>query len=97
MKAPLSSTLVTVNAFGLWQMILKVKTMQVETKGRTLRDLIKTLDEKAFGELEKRVLSTNRSLDPKFRIFVNGVASDDLEATISDGDDVLLYSVIDGG
>ena len=93
----LSSTVVTVNAFGLWQMILKAKTMEVEAKGRTLRDLIDTLNAKTFGELERRVLSANRGLDPKFRIFVNGVARDDLDTAISNGDDVLLYSVIDGG
>jgi molybdopterin converting factor small subunit len=78
-------------------MILRVKTIQVETKGRTIRDLIKTLDEKTFGELEKRVLAADSTLDPKFRIFVNGMASDSLATTLSDGDDVLLFSVIDGG
>jgi molybdopterin converting factor small subunit len=36
-------------------------------------------------------------LDSKFRIFVNGKASDTLSTTLADGDDVLLFSVIDGG
>ena len=89
--------LVTVSAFGLWQMILGAKTRQVETKGHTLRELIGTLNETASGELEKQVLATNGNLDSKFRIFVNGKASDTLNTTLANGDDVLLFSVIDGG
>lgn len=93
----MSSVLVTVSAFGLWQMILGAKRRQVETNGQTLRDLIKTLDDSTSGELEKQVLATNGKLDAKFRIFVNGKASDTLDTTLTDGDDVLLFSVIDGG
>jgi molybdopterin converting factor small subunit len=36
-------------------------------------------------------------LDPKFKIFVNGNVSDSLSTKLADGDDVLLFSVIDGG
>ena len=93
----MSSVLVTVSAFGLWQMILGTKTRQVETKGHTLRELIGTLNETASGELEKQVLAANGNLDSKFRIFVNGKASDTLNTKLANGDDVLLFSVIDGG
>jgi molybdopterin converting factor small subunit len=89
--------LVTVHAFSLWQMILGTNRQQVATKGRTLRDLIRDLNPVAQGKLEKEVLSRNGSLDPKFRIFVNGNASNDLNASLSDGDDVVLFAVIDGG
>ena len=78
-------------------MILRVKTLQVQSREGTLRDLIKTLDEISSGELEKRVLSTNGRLDGKFKIFVNGIASDTLDTTLAEGDDVVLFSVIDGG
>jgi molybdopterin converting factor small subunit len=77
-------------------MILDTKRRQVETKGRTLRDLINTLNEIALGKLEKEVLAADH-LDKKFMIFVNGNARDNLSTTLADGDDVLLFSVIDGG
>lgn len=93
----MGSVLVTVHAFGLWQMILGTKRLQVETKGHTLRDLIRDLNQIAQGKLEKEVLSSNGRLDPRFRIFVNGNASDDLNTSLTDGDDVLLFAVIDGG
>jgi molybdopterin converting factor small subunit len=89
------SVSVTVTAFGIWQMILGTKKLQVETKGRTLRDLIYALNEVALGKLEEEVLRAGH-LDEKFKIFVNGKASD-MNTTIADADDVLLFSVIDGG
>jgi molybdopterin converting factor small subunit len=91
----LDSVSVTVTAFGLWQMILGTRKLQVEIKGRRLRDLINALNEIALGRLEEEVLDAGH-LDEKFKIFVNGKASD-LNTTIADADDVLLFSVIDGG
>lgn len=96
-KIPLSSVLVTVNAFGLWQMILGTKRRQVKTSGSTLRDLIDTLNDLSMGKLVKEVLAPDNALDPKFKIFVNGNVSDSLSTKLADGDEVLLFSVIDGG
>jgi molybdopterin converting factor small subunit len=96
-KIPLSSVLVTVNAFGLWQMILGTKRRQVKTSGSTLRDLIDTLNDLSRGKLVEEVLAADNALDPKFKIFVNGNVSDSLSTKLSDGDEVLLFSVIDGG
>ena len=93
----LSSTLVNVSAFGLWQMILGTKRQQVQTNGSTLRDLIDTLNVLSRGMLVKEVLVANQGLDPKFKIFVNGSVSDNLSTKLTDGDEVLLFSVIDGG
>ena len=89
--------LVTVNAFGLWQMILGTKRRQVKTSGSTLRDLIQTLNDLSMGKLVKEVLVADDALDPKFKIFVNGNVSDSLSTKLADGDEVLLFSVIDGG
>ena len=96
-KIPLSSVLVTVNAFGLWQMMLGTKRRQVKTSGSTLRDLIQTLNDLSMGKLVKEVLVADDALDPKFKIFVNGNVSDSLSTKLADGDEVLLFSVIDGG
>jgi len=95
-KIPLRSVLVTVVAFGLWQMILGSKTRQVKTNGSTIRDLIDTLDDLSMGKLANEVLA-DEALDPKFKIFVNGHVSDSLSTKLTDGDEVLLFSVIDGG
>jgi molybdopterin converting factor small subunit len=78
-------------------MTLGTRRRQVETKGRTLRDLINALKEIAFRELEKEVLTADGSLDPRFKIFVNGRARASLDVTLVDGDDIILFSVIDGG
>jgi molybdopterin converting factor small subunit len=96
-KIPLSSVLVTVNAFGLWQMILGTKKRQVKTSGNTLRDLIEALNQLSLGKLATEVLASDNALDPKFKIFVNGNVSDNLSTKLTDGDEVLLFSVIDGG
>ena len=96
-RVGLSSVLVNVSAFGLWQMILGTKRRQVKTSGGTLRDLIDALDELAMGKLIKEVLVADHALDPKFKIFVNGNVSDSLSTRLADGDEVLLFSVIDGG
>jgi molybdopterin converting factor small subunit len=92
----LSSVLVNVNAFGLWQMLLGTKRRQVKSTGTTLRDLINALNELSTGKLVKEVL-VDGGLDPKFRIFVNGNVSNSLSTRLADGDEVLLFSVIDGG
>jgi molybdopterin converting factor small subunit len=92
----LSSVLVNVSAFGLWQMFLGSERRQVRAKGPTLRDLIDALNDVAMGKLEKEVLIAGR-LDPKLKIFVNGNASDSLSTTLAYDDEVLLFSVIDGG
>jgi len=89
--------IVTVNAFGLWQMILGTKRLQVKTSGSTLRDLIDSLNDLSMGKLVKEVLAADDALDPKFKIFVNGNVSDSLSTKLADGDEVLLFSVIDGG
>jgi molybdopterin converting factor small subunit len=93
----LNSVLVNVNAFGLWQMLLGTKRRQVRTSGGTLRDLIDALNELSTGKLEKEVLVADGDLDPKFKIFVNGTVRDSMSAKLTDGDEVLLFSIIDGG
>ena len=93
----MSSVLVNVNAFGLWQMLLGTKRRQVKSTGTTLRDLINTIRTNSqTGKLVKEVL-VDGGLDPKFLIFVNGNVSDSLSTRLADGDEVLLFSVIDGG
>ena len=77
-------------------MILGSKTRQVKTNGSTIRDLIDTLDDLSMGKLANEVLA-GEALDPKFKIFVNGNVSDSLSTKLTDGDEVLLFSVIDGG
>jgi molybdopterin converting factor small subunit len=78
-------------------MILGTKRRQLETRGSTLRDLIETLNDLSKGKLVKEVLVADHVLDPKFKIFVNGNVSDSLSTELADGDEVLLFSVIDGG
>ena len=73
--------------------------MDIEFSGRNLRDLLETLDKKSLGMLKKEVLDEEGALNPGFRIYVNGVSCDDrcLDIQISDGDNIMLFSVIDGG
>jgi molybdopterin converting factor small subunit len=61
--------------------------------------LLEILDNKSSGMLKKEVLDGEGALDPRFRIYVNGVSCDEkgLDTQISDGDNVMLFSVIDGG
>ncbi len=93
----MNSVLVNVNAFGLWQMLLGTKRRQVKTSGTTLRDLIDTLNGLSTGKLVKEVLVADGDLDPKFKIFVNGNATNSLSTKLADGDEVLLFGIIDGG
>jgi molybdopterin converting factor small subunit len=78
-------------------MFLGSERREVKAKGPTLRDLIDALNDVTMGKLEKEVLVAGGSLDPKLKIFVNGNASDSLSTTLTSGDEVLLFSVIDGG
>jgi molybdopterin converting factor small subunit len=87
---------VRVNAYGIWQMLLGAKSKRVKLAGNTLQDLIEKLNENS-GVLKREVLSPDGRLDPKLKIFVNGVPHDDLNNTLKDGDDVILFAVIDGG
>ena len=93
----LSHVSVNVSAFGLWQMVLGAKRRRVETKGHTVGDLIATLNEMASGKLEAEIIGDDGRLDPKFKIFVNGRESVALSTQLTDGDDVVLFGVIDGG
>ena len=61
-----------------------------------MQDLIEKLNDDS-GILKREVLSSDGKLDPKLKIFVNGVSHDDLNNTLKDGDDVILFAVIDGG
>ncbi len=61
-----------------------------------MQDLIEKLNDNS-GILKREVLSSDGKLDPKLKIFVNGVSHDDLSNTLKDGDDVILFAVIDGG
>lgn len=96
-SARLNSISVNVSAFGLWQMMLRTKRQQVETNGHTVGDLIATLNEMASGRLEGEIIGNDGRLDPKFKIFVNGRESVTLTTQLTDGDDVVLFGVIDGG
>ena len=93
----MSSVSVNVNAFGLWQMILRTKKKHVTTEGRTLRDLIGVLNGMTAGRLESEVLGADGRLDCRFKIYVNGRESDNLTTPLTEGDDVVLFGVIDGG
>lgn len=80
-------------------MILGAHTKLVEVEGSTIRDLIETLNLISGGTLKKEILAENGDLDPRFKIYVNGALCDGpgLNMHISDGDNVMLFPVIDGG
>jgi molybdopterin converting factor small subunit len=78
-------------------MVLGIKSKRVKIVGNTLQDLIEKLNDNSAGKLKREVLSSDGRLDPKLKIFVNGVSRDDLNNTLKDGDDVILFAVIDGG
>lgn len=90
---------VTVRPLGPWQMMLGGNTIRIEVKGNTVRDLIKALDSIAARRISKETLTKEGDLDPRFRIYVNGVSCDDhgLNTRINNGDTIMLFSVIDGG
>jgi len=77
-------------------MLLGAKSKRVNLVGNTLQDLIEKLNDNS-RTLKREVLSSDGKLDPKLKIFVNGVSYDDLSNTLKDGDDVILFAVIDGG
>jgi len=93
----LKSISINVNAFGLWEMLLGTKRCLVKITGCTLQDLIVALNDRCTGTLASEVLMADGGLDPKFKIFVNGNVSQSLSTKLTDGDEVLLFSVIDGG
>lgn len=93
----MESVVVNVNAFGLWQMLLGTKRRQVKMSGTSLRDLIIALNDLCSGSLAGEVLVVGGGLDPKFKIFVNGNVASNLSTRLSNGDEVLLFSIIDGG
>ncbi len=78
-------------------MILGTKRQQVETNGRTVGDLIATLNEMTSGRLEEEIIGHDGRLDSKFKIFVNGKETVALTTQLTNGDDVVLFGVIDGG
>ncbi len=90
---------VSVRPLGPWQMILGPNSREVDVKGKTLRELIESLDKVSAGVLKKEVLTETGSLNPRFRIYINGESCDEhgLDTPISDGDNIMLFSVIDGG
>ena len=67
------------------------------TSGNSLRDLINTLNDFTSGSLTGEVLVADGGLDPKFKIFVNGNAANSLSTKLGNGDEVVLFSIIDGG
>ncbi len=81
----------------MWQMMLGTKKRQVEANERTVGDLMARLNELDSGKLEPEVISADGRLDPKFKIFVNGRKSSMLSTRLTNGDDVVLFAVIDGG
>jgi len=80
-------------------MILGAHTKLIDIRGSTLRDLIETLNLISGGTLKKEILTENGDLDPRFKIYVNGALVDGLglNTLIADGDNVMLFPVIDGG
>lgn len=79
--------------------MLGAGTRQVEVSGKTLRDLIETLNDTAGGKLKREVVTEKGDLDPRFKIYVNGFSCDDLglDTSIREGDSIMLFSIIDGG
>jgi molybdopterin converting factor small subunit len=88
---------VKVNAYGIWEMLLGSKKKHVELVSNTLQDLIENLNYYSAGRLKKEVLDSDGKLDSRLKIFVNGVPHNDLHNKLKDGDDVILFAVIDGG
>jgi len=69
----------------------------VKIGGGTLRGLIVALNELCAGKLVGEVIDADGGLDFRFKIFVNGNLTNSLSTKLVDGDDVILFSVIDGG
>ena len=80
-------------------MIVGAETRQIETNGDTVKDLLETLDKMFLGKLKNEVLTREGCLDPRFKIYVNGVSCDSLgmKTPLAHGDIIVLFSVIDGG
>lgn len=78
-------------------MVLGFKTLKFQTSGTTLRELIRDLGKMAGKDIGKEVLTPQGDLSDGFKIFVNGRSCSNLENSIEDGDDIVLFSIIDGG
>ena len=91
------SVSVNITAYGLWQMKLGRKNLELEVDGGTLCGLIEDLARKDGKNFKDDILTTEGKLADGLRIFVNGVARNDMNAALQDGDDVVLVSLFDGG
>ena len=69
---------------------------EVEAAGATLVDMIKDLDEHYPG-IRFRMVNERGALRPHVRIFVNGTATNTLEAPICDADEIVILQALSGG
>ena len=88
---------VKVTAYGIWQWALGAKSLKLETYARTIQGLLGDLAKASGNDIKGEVLKPNGDLKDFYKIFINGRNCETLENIIKDGDDVILFSVIDGG
>lgn len=78
-------------------MKLGTKNLEFKLNGQTLRDLIEALAKTDGKELMEDVLTPQGRLADGLKVFVNGISREDTSTLIENGDDVVLFSVFDGG
>ncbi len=69
---------------------------EVEATGATVADMINDLDEHYPG-IRFRMVNERGALRPHVRIFVNGTATNTLEAPVSDADEIVILQALSGG
>lgn len=88
---------VSITAYGLWQMKLGTKNLEFKLNGQTLRDLVEALAKMDGKDFIEDVLTPQGRLADGLKVFVNGISREDISTRIENGDDVVLFSVFDGG
>jgi len=88
-----------VKIFASLQEFVGSKSVELEARATSVKELIRELSKEYGSELEENLLDSRGRLRPNYRIFVNGrsIDGEDLTARVKNGDVVVIFPVLDGG
>ena len=88
---------VKVKFYGSLKNLLKEKEITISLESGTLADVVRKLADHYGKEVKKELLDKEGHLDNSYAVFINEEKSSQLDATVKEGDEVVITSMLAGG
>ena len=88
---------IKIKIYGTLRKLLQTDELTLSLKNKTLEEMIGELTKRYGDAVFKELVDRKGRLDDSYLFFINGERSRELQARVSDGDDIVITNMLAGG